>query len=60
MIFEMQKPSPIFFKIKTINDEYDFYERKIRQIQNQFAGDLKQEDAAILLEWISIRQRIKN
>ena len=53
----MQKPFPIFFKIKKINDEYDFYERKIRQIQNEFAGDLKQEDAALLLDWISINQK---
>ena len=52
----MQKPSPIFLKIKKINDEYDFYERKIRQIENSFAGDLKQEDAALLLDWISKNQ----
>ena len=55
----MQKPFPIFFKIKTINDEYDLYERKIRMMQNQFAGNLKQEDAALLLEWIAIRQRLR-
>ena len=57
MNFLNSNPSPIFLKIKSINDEYDFYERKIRQIQNQFAGDLKQDDAAVLLNWISINQK---
>lgn len=55
----MQKPFPIFFKIKKINDEYEIYERKIRMIENEFAGNLKQEDATFLLEWISIHQRLR-
>ena len=55
----MQKPFPIFFKIKKINDESDLYERKMRMIQNEFAGNLKQEDAALLLDWISINQRLR-
>lgn len=55
----MQNFSPIFFKVKKINDEYEFYERKIRMIQNEFAGNLKQEDATLLLEWISIRQKLR-
>lgn len=55
----MQKPLPIFFKIKKINEEYDFYERKIRMIQNEFAGSLKQEYAALLLEWIAIHQKLR-
>lgn len=54
----MQKPSP-FFLIKKINDEYDIYERKIRQLQNNFAGNLKQDDAARLLDWISINQKLR-
>ena len=55
----MQKPSPIFLKIKKINDESDLYERKIRMIQNEFAGNLKQEDAADLLDWIAIHQKLR-
>ena len=59
MVFCSKTPSPIFLKIKKINDEYDLYERKIRMIQNEFAGNLKQEDAALLLDWISIRQKLR-
>ena len=57
MISCSNNPSPIFLKIKKINDESDFYERKIRLLQNEFAGDLKQEDAAVLLNWISTNQK---
>lgn len=49
----MTTPTPFF-----IEKELETYERKIRIIQNQFAGNLKQEDAVILLEWIG--KRIKN
>ena len=59
MDFLNSNPSPIFLKVKKINDEYEIYERKIRMIENEFAGNLKQIDAAILLEWISIRQRLR-
>ena len=61
MSFKISNSPPTFFKIKKINDEYDLYEREIRMIQNEFAGSLKQEDAALLLEWISTHQmRIRN
>ena len=56
MTFLSNNTTPIFLKIKNINDEYDLYERKIRMIQNEFAGDLKQKDAALLLDWISKNQ----
>lgn len=50
MVFDIQNPIPFF-----IEKEYETYERKIRMIQNQFAGNLKQEDAVILLDWIGRR-----
>ena len=49
--------SPLFSnEAKTIlfYDELDNYERKIRIIQNEFAGALKQDQAAELLNWISV------
>ena len=59
MDFLNSNPSPIFLKVKRLDDELDFYERKIRLLENEFAGNLKQVDAAILLEWIAIRQRLR-
>ena len=54
----MQKPSPIFLN-KTIDEEFEIYERKIRIIQNEFAGNLKQDDAVRLLDWIAINRRLR-
>ena len=55
MVFDMIPQSPIFSnqsKAILFYDELDNYERKIRKIQNEFAGALKQEDAVELLAWI--------
>ena len=55
MVFDMKTQSPLFsFDAKSIlfYDELDNYERKIRVIQNEFAGSLKQDQAAELLAWI--------
>ena len=67
MVFDMKTSSPLFSNNDVMKksiifyDEYDYYERKIRMIQNEFAGSLKQEDAALLLNWISTHQmRIRN
>ena len=55
MAFNIQKTSPLFSneaKAILFYDELDNYERKIRKIQNEFAGALKQDQAAELLAWI--------
>ena len=56
MAFDMKTQSPIFLnsdsKSILFYDELDNYERKIRIIQNEFAGALKQDQAAELLAWI--------
>ena len=66
MAFDIQSQPPIFsnnINNDTMNksilfyDELDNYERKIRIIQNEFAGALKQEQAAELLAWIGGNMR---
>ena len=56
MVFDMKTSSPIFLNYDSKSilfyNELDNYERKIRIIQNEFAGALKQDQAAELLAWI--------
>ena len=55
MTFDIRSSTPLFSnEAKTIlfYDELNNYERKIRIIQNEFAGALKQDQAAELLAWI--------
>ena len=52
MSFLSKNPTSLFSKSILFYDELDNYERKIRKIQNEFAGALKQDQAAQLLSWI--------
>ena len=58
MVFDMIPQSPLFSiedKTRAIENELNTYERRQRQIENEFAGALKQECAAELLAWIGDR-----
>ena len=57
MTFDMKTSTPLFSndvmkKSILFYDELNNYERKMRIIQNEFAGALKQDQAAELLAWI--------